>query len=353
MAPPYLPLALSHHRLHGRGQTLTGKRNRAILAILLGCGLRHRELTELTLESLQRREERWAIVDLMAKGRHIRTVPPPNWVKATLDAWLTAAGIEAGPLFRSLCRAGKGWGLGISETTVWQVVKKTAACNFVSDAYSPEEAVWLVIHFLLQTQAVALDLLMDKRAFLVTREQSAQVAQRRARLLWQCGERVQQAGLLVAVIHHDDPEDFYAVQPVGLRCEEGAALLHGGANERVVILRVRDCGPVALEENLIEAAPVVEGTQSCFEPLDRVIPASVVQALVVDPADAKRRAEVAGLREKAMLIPKAVQVHLGGKRACLFPVLRDVLNLDHRASQCGVQACPPSWGRTVCGTCRS
>ena len=42
---------------------------------------------------LQRREERWAIVDLVGKGRHIRTVPVPNWVKETLDAWLAAAGI--------------------------------------------------------------------------------------------------------------------------------------------------------------------------------------------------------------------------------------------------------------------
>ena len=32
-------------------ETLTGKRNRAILAILLGCGLRRRELAELVLES--------------------------------------------------------------------------------------------------------------------------------------------------------------------------------------------------------------------------------------------------------------------------------------------------------------
>jgi site-specific recombinase XerD len=70
------------------GQTLTGKRNRAILAILLGCGLRRRELAELTLESFQRREERWTIVDLVGKGRHIRTIPVPNWVKETLDAWL-------------------------------------------------------------------------------------------------------------------------------------------------------------------------------------------------------------------------------------------------------------------------
>jgi site-specific recombinase XerD len=90
-------------------QTLTGKRNRAILAILLGCGLRRRELAELTLESLQRREERWAIVDLIGKGRHIRTVPIPNWVKETLDVWLNAAGIESGPLFRCVCRAGKPW----------------------------------------------------------------------------------------------------------------------------------------------------------------------------------------------------------------------------------------------------
>jgi site-specific recombinase XerD len=53
------------------GQTLTGKRNRAILAILLGCGLRRREFAELTLESLQCREERWAIVDLVGKGTHV------------------------------------------------------------------------------------------------------------------------------------------------------------------------------------------------------------------------------------------------------------------------------------------
>ena len=108
------------------GQTLTGKRNRAILAILLGCGLRRRELAGLTLESIQPREERWAIVDLVGKGRHIRTVPVPTWVKKTLDAWLAAAGIESGPLLRCVCRADKLWGCGISEKTVWHVVKKTA-----------------------------------------------------------------------------------------------------------------------------------------------------------------------------------------------------------------------------------
>ncbi len=32
-------------------------------------------------------------MDLVGKGRHIRTVPVPAWVKETLDAWLAAAEI--------------------------------------------------------------------------------------------------------------------------------------------------------------------------------------------------------------------------------------------------------------------
>ena len=40
--------------------TLKGKRDRAILGLLLGCGLRRRELTELTVDHFQRREDHWA-----------------------------------------------------------------------------------------------------------------------------------------------------------------------------------------------------------------------------------------------------------------------------------------------------
>ena len=50
-------------------ETLKGKRDRAIIAVLLGCGLRRRELADLTFDHLQRREDHWAIVDLIGKGR--------------------------------------------------------------------------------------------------------------------------------------------------------------------------------------------------------------------------------------------------------------------------------------------
>ena len=75
---------------------------------------------------LQQREVHWAIVDLIGKGGHIRTVPVPEWVKATIDIWVSAAEVSTGRLFRCVCRAGKTWGNMVSERVVWHVVKQYA-----------------------------------------------------------------------------------------------------------------------------------------------------------------------------------------------------------------------------------
>src|SRR6201993_3762012 len=58
---------------------MKGKRDRALLALLLACGLRRHEAANLKVEDLQQREEHWAIVDLVGKAGHIRTVPMPVW----------------------------------------------------------------------------------------------------------------------------------------------------------------------------------------------------------------------------------------------------------------------------------
>jgi site-specific recombinase XerD len=109
-----------------KAHTLKGKRDRAILAVLLGCGLRRGELIDLTLDHIQRREDHWAIVDLVGKGAHVRTVPMPNWVKGTLDDWLSSAEIRQGRLFRCVCRNGAVWGAEVTEKVVWHVVKEYA-----------------------------------------------------------------------------------------------------------------------------------------------------------------------------------------------------------------------------------
>ena len=55
----------------------TVRPKRALLALLIGCGLRRSELAALTLEHIQPRDGRWVIVDLVGKGSRVRTVPVP------------------------------------------------------------------------------------------------------------------------------------------------------------------------------------------------------------------------------------------------------------------------------------
>ena len=57
---------------------LKQRRNRAMIAVLIGCGLRRAEAAALKFEDVQLREEHWVIADLNGKGGHIRTVPMPN-----------------------------------------------------------------------------------------------------------------------------------------------------------------------------------------------------------------------------------------------------------------------------------
>ena len=55
--------------------SLRGKRNYAILAKLIGWGLRRGELLALRIDAIQLREEHWVIADLLGRAGRIRTVP--------------------------------------------------------------------------------------------------------------------------------------------------------------------------------------------------------------------------------------------------------------------------------------
>ncbi|MBZ5683385.1 MAG: tyrosine-type recombinase/integrase [Acidobacteriia bacterium] len=110
-------------RTRSRGERLREKRDHAMLALLLGCGLRRSELLGLEMSEIQTRQGHWAIVDLVGKDGHIRTVPIPSWVKDAQDQWTSAAVITEGKVFRAVSRSGTVWGDGISQNVVWYVVK--------------------------------------------------------------------------------------------------------------------------------------------------------------------------------------------------------------------------------------
>ena len=86
----------------------------------------------LTLDHLQQREEHWAIVDLVGKGGHVRTVPVPDWVRSELNDWVVAAAIDRGRLFRRVNKVGGAWGDGITVKAVWHIVKESARSIGVS-----------------------------------------------------------------------------------------------------------------------------------------------------------------------------------------------------------------------------
>jgi integrase len=103
-------------------RTLKGKRDRAILAVLIGCGLRRSEMVALTVEHLDKRDAHWVILDLVGKGSRRRTVPIPRWVKFSIDTWTEAAGIGEGKLFRAVDKSGRVWGSGLTEKVIWWTV---------------------------------------------------------------------------------------------------------------------------------------------------------------------------------------------------------------------------------------
>lgn len=107
--------------------TVKGVRDRAILAVLLGCGLRRSEVAAVTFAHVQQRDGRWCIVDLVGKHSRVRTAPMPTWVKVAVDAWAVAAGVADGHVFRPVNRADRLAGERLGEKVVWQMLQQYAA----------------------------------------------------------------------------------------------------------------------------------------------------------------------------------------------------------------------------------
>lgn len=103
-------------------RTLKGKRDRTLLAVLIGCGLRRAEAAGLTVAHVQQRDGRWVLVDLIGKRDKIRSVPMPTWAKVALDSWCEAAGIIQGAVFRAVNKGDHVVGEGITPQAIYKVI---------------------------------------------------------------------------------------------------------------------------------------------------------------------------------------------------------------------------------------
>jgi integrase len=97
-----------------------------LLAILVGCGLRREELVLLDVEAVQLREDRWVIPHLVGKGKKVRLVPVPAWVKDRLDIWTTSGEIRERRIFRAVRKNGIVSSESLSTTAVRKIVLEHA-----------------------------------------------------------------------------------------------------------------------------------------------------------------------------------------------------------------------------------
>jgi site-specific recombinase XerD len=107
--------------------TLKGLRDRALLGLLLGCGLRRGDITGLHATQLQEREGRLCLVDLTRKGGRIQTIPMPEGVADAVLAWMDRAAIAAGCVFREVDKDGRLSGDRLSGAGIWYIVREYGA----------------------------------------------------------------------------------------------------------------------------------------------------------------------------------------------------------------------------------
>jgi integrase len=114
--------------------TLSGKRDAAVLALLLGCGLRRSEITSLALSQYALRNGTPHLVDIVGKGGRVRTVAVPSYCTAILTTWITSAQLQdatdsALPLIRSFLPDGTISQRPLCVSSIRSIVMAYAAQN--------------------------------------------------------------------------------------------------------------------------------------------------------------------------------------------------------------------------------
>lgn len=112
--PRSVPRALTRDEVDQLWSVLPDDRARAIVALMLGCGLRRIEVLRLEVADWDRRD---GTIRVLGKGGHQRTVPVPGFVADHLDSYLCTA--RLGPMIRTLDGT-----RGLAHSTLGRMMEK-------------------------------------------------------------------------------------------------------------------------------------------------------------------------------------------------------------------------------------
>lgn len=109
--------------------TNAGKRDLALLDVMLFCGLRREEVARLKLSDFQRDQGRWVVV-FEGKGEKPRKLIVPRSLYTSLTAWLPAYGQELGDNAPAFVRVNKADRLDPHQLSSQAVANIVVACGF-------------------------------------------------------------------------------------------------------------------------------------------------------------------------------------------------------------------------------
>lgn len=84
--------------------TQIGRRDSALLALLVGGALRREEAAALTVDQWQERDGRWLLADILGKHHRVRSVVLPTWAVQRIAEWISEIG--PGRILRGFDRFG-------------------------------------------------------------------------------------------------------------------------------------------------------------------------------------------------------------------------------------------------------
>lgn len=103
--------------------TYIGLRDRAVLAMLVGCAMRRSEVVSVRWEQIKRVGKVWVFENVRRKhGRIQPLLPIPDWVKKVLDAYQSEIKMTRGPIIVRFNRNGTIGGT-LSDQSVYNIVK--------------------------------------------------------------------------------------------------------------------------------------------------------------------------------------------------------------------------------------
>src|SRR6266446_677107 len=170
---------------------------------------------------------------------------------------------------------------------------------------------------------------------------------RLSRLRNDFGKAVQNGGVVAEAFVKHDIANLKRVKRLGFGLEILNAVSDRRVHNRILVGLERDVFPIAFEQILINAAFLIENSESRGQPLRQVVDGVRVQAFVVHALDPENDSDISTLREEDFIVHKSKEIHLRAKRCCFAVFLCDSGQLKHGGASAPGQA-RISLGRTVC-----